>query len=208
MKRCFALFLTAVLCLSLFACAKPKEPGAPSVEPPPAEEPDVPSEPLKLDTLGVEFAIGERDTDVLLALQKAFPQTFIDALAGQNAEIGAVTVTFSTSGEATEFALGSGAVQLAFLSAEDFFPYRSGLIVAAEQGGEPDLSQGLVIAAVTDDAAADDRLAEAVRAALPDLAAVLAPYTGETAAGVYAYDEEQLAALAALYEEREAEQAH
>ena len=200
MKRWFALLLTAALCLSLFACAKPKAPDAPPA-PPPAEDPSAPAEPLRLDALDVEFAVGARDADALLALQKAFPQAFIDALAKQDAEIGAVTVTFSPSGEATAAALGSGAVQLAFLPAEDYFPYRSGLIVAAEQGGGPELSQGLILSAVTDDAAADDRLAEAIRAALPDLVAVLAPYTGAPADGAYAFDEAQLAALSALYEE-------
>ena len=204
MKR-FLLLLSVLLCLSLAACAKdgPAQPDAPDAPPPavdPAQEPAAPAEPIRRDELDVEFAVGDRDTDALLALQQAFPQAFIDALAAQDAEIGAVNVTFSTSGEATMAALGSGAVQLAFLPAEDFYPYRSGLIVAAEQSGEPALTQGLILSAVTDDAAADDRLAEAIRAALPDLADVLAPYTDEAAAGVYAWDESQLTALSALYE--------
>ena len=83
MKR-FLLLLSVLLCLSLAACAKdgPAQPDAPDAPPPaePAQEPAAPAEPIRRDELDVEFAVGDRDTDALLALQEAFPQAFIRAI--------------------------------------------------------------------------------------------------------------------------------
>lgn len=201
MKRVLALLLSAALCLGLAACRR-QSPDAPSDTPDdPIVDPGVPAdEPLRLDALNVEFAVGDRDPDMLLALQREFPQALRDALARQLVEVDSVTVTFGPSGEATESALQNGAVQLAFLSAEDYFPYRSGMVVAVEQGEGPDLTLGLVVSAVSDDDAADERLAEALRAALPDLAELLEPYTSEYAAGCYTYDAELLEQLSRLYD--------
>ncbi len=170
--------------------------------------PVAPPEPLRLASLNVEFAVGGRDPAVLLALRDTFPPLLIDALSEQNVTLDSAAVTFGTSGEATQLAMRSGAVQLAFLPAEDYFPYRGGLIVAAEAGGAPDLSLGLIVAAASDDAAADERLADALRAALPALRSALASYTGEAAAGAYGYDAAVLEQLGALYEAQSAQDVH
>lgn len=198
MKRLTVLLLA--LCLMICACQTVQPPV--SVEVPDASsesEPQEAAEPLKFERLNVEFVVDGRDPDRLLALCSDFPWALSDALEKQNVTVEKITVTFGTSGEATEEAVRSGAVQVAFLSAGDYFPYRSGQIVAAEQA-ELDLSLGLIVSAVSDDADADDRFAESLRLALGDLATALAPYTGEAAQGIYAYDAEQIEQLSALYE--------
>lgn len=203
MKRLGGFLLTVMLCLSLFGCAGAAKPDDPTITPPvpeTAETAEESAEPMTLDALNVEFAVGDRDAAPLLEMQKSFPAVFMTALDGQNVIVKRIDVTFGTSGEATETALRSGAVQLAFLTAEDYFPYRSGLIVAAERSDAPDLAQGLIVLATSDDAAADERLAGALREALPELADVLASYTEPTAGGVYEYDAARIEALSALYE--------
>lgn len=176
--------LPLALCLLLCGCHYSAVP-APDDEPPApvAEEP----QPLVMERLNVEFVVDGRDPDTLLTLRETFPEALCAALAAQNVTVGDAAVTFGTSGEATESALQGGEVQLAFLSVEDYSPYRSGQIVAVEQG-DADPSLGLIVSAVSDDAEADDRFAASLRAALPELEEVLAPYTGETAAGRYVYD--------------------
>lgn len=203
MRRFWALLLCGCLCLALAGCRStkylPENSGEPQAEPAPL--PAVPEtvEPIRLDTLDVEFSVGGRDVNELLKLQAAFPEAMKRALAKQHVEVGSVAVTFGTSGEATELALQNGTVQLAFLPAEDYYPYRSGMIVAVERGDVPELSLGLVVARVTDDAAADDRFAAAVRGALPALAETLSAYTGERAAGGYEFDASLLEQLSRLY---------
>lgn len=197
MRRVLALLVCATLCLALCACAG----MAPSAQPAEPDKPAArPAEPLVFDTLGVEFSVDGRDVDMLLALQAEFPQALIDALHAQSVEVGGVSVTFGTSGEATESALQSGAIQIAFLSAEDYFAFHSGMVVATEARETPELSQGLIVCAVSSDASADERFAEALRAALPDLTEVLAPYTAESAAGVYRYDTSELETLGREYD--------
>ena len=209
MRRRFGALLLAALCLTLAACAaRAGTPiGAENDKPPapdgPAEEPDAADEPMKIDALNVEFAAAGHDEDTLLALQGDFPAALSEALDAQAVEVGSVSVTFGTSGEATQSAMRSGAVQLAFLPAEDYFPYRGGMIVAHEDLPEEELSAsaGLVVAAASDDAHEDERLTGALRAALPELAPVLAPYTGDGAAGRYAFDAARLEAIRRLCEE-------
>lgn len=213
MRRRLSVLLLAALCLTLAACAaragtpvgveNDKSPAPDG----PAEEPDaVPDEPVRIDALNVEFAAAGHDEDALLALQEDFPAALTEALGAQTVEVGSVSVTFSTSGEAAQTAMRSGAVQLAFLPAEDYFPYRGGMIVAHEDLPEAELSvsMGLVVAAASEDAHADERFTGALRAALGELAPVLAPYTGDGAAGRYAFDAERLEAIQTLYEESEA----
>ena len=178
-----ALALLLALLLALAACAKPPE--DPPVPPaPPAEE-----EPLSLAALAVEFAVDGRDADTLLALQKAFPAALTDALAAREVTVETVTVTFGTSGEATEIAVESGAVQLAFLNAADYLAYRSGDVVALAGGGDAERPDLLLAGA-----SVDPRLAEALRDALPDLAPTLAGYA-PAVGGVYVWDEAAAAAL-------------
>lgn len=204
MRRLF-VSLTALLCLALPACAeqtehtRPEAPAEPATDAPrPAEQP---AEPLKLGALNVEFVAEGRDADGLLKLQADFPWALSDALEKQNVEIGSVVVTFGTSGEATQTAMRGGDVQLAFLSAEGYFPHRVGMVIAVERAEEPDLSLGLIVAAASDDADADERFAAALRAALPDLAPTLASYAGEAANGVYTFDAKLLERLNRLYED-------
>lgn len=206
-RAAFCLALAALLCLVLAACRGAAEPAPQPEQPAPAapEAPPEPVAPLRLDELNVEFVVdGARLTDegvnALLAMQKELPAALTAALAAQSVEVGGVNVTFGPSGEATETALRNGAVQLAFLPAEDYYPYRSGMIVAVEQGETPALTLSLIVAAVSDDAAADERFARSLREALPELADVLAPYTAAAAQGRYDYDSERIEQLAKLYE--------
>lgn len=211
MKRRVPALLTAALCLLLAACAQsaPVSPGpdAPSVpaQAPAAPDtpaaPEAPAEPLRLDALNVEFAVAGHDENALLTLQKSFPAVLTDALKAQNVEVGSVRVTFGTSGEATQTAMLGGAVQLAFLSAGDYFPYRGGMVVALEDGVDAALEQGLLVMAASDDESADERLASALRDALAALAPALAPYTGPDANGLYRFDAARLEELGRLYEE-------
>lgn len=214
MKKRIAAVLLAALCLTLAACKQPAgpQPAAPGTDAPqssaqtPAQPsapdaPEPPPEPLRLNALNVEFAVAGHEENALLALQKSFPAALTDALKAQNVEVGSVSVTFGTSGEATQTAMLGGAVQLAFLPAEDYFPYRGGMVVALEDGVDAALSQGLLVAAASDDESADERLADVLRDALPSLASVLAPYTDGGANGLYRFDAARLAELDRLYEE-------
>ncbi|MCR5826293.1 MAG: hypothetical protein K6G54_06985 [Oscillospiraceae bacterium] len=191
--RLLPLLMALVLVLS--ACTKTPAPDAPDDPAPTAPDVSEVHEPLALETLSIEFTVGERDADALLALQKTFPAALTDALAQQSVSVGTVEMTFGVSGAATETALESGAVQLAFLAAEDYFLYRNGEIVAVEQCEDTDGMRSLLVSGV-----AEPRLTEALRAALPALAEQLAAYTSADAAGVYTYDEAAVAALKAQYE--------
>lgn len=179
------LALAAALILTLAACGK--RAAAPSVVP--EGTPDTRT-PLTLDTLNVEFAVGGRDAETLLALQRAFPSALTEALATREVSVRAVNVTFGASGEATETAIRLGTVQLAFLPAEDYLPYMEGEPVAAERTEELSAARGLLISGVTEDGFTD-----ALIESLPMLAEVLAPYAAEAAGGVYEYDEDVLAAI-------------
>ena len=202
MRRLTVLLLA--LCLMLTACRKPVEAVPTFAETDPSAAPVEETQPLKLERLNVEFVVNGRDPDRLLALRSDFPEALRDALEKQNVTVEKVTVTFGTSGEATEEALRSGAVQVAFLSAEDYFPYHSGQIVGVEQGDEPALTLGLIVSAVSDDADADDRFADSLRDALPELTDALAPYADTP----YGYDSAQLEQLASLYELESGAQEH
>lgn len=209
MRRYLRALLLATLCLTLAACADGKradgaDGAGPSVPDGPVENSgSAADEPITIGALNVEFAAAGHDEDALLALQRDFPAALIDALDAQAVAVGGVRVTFGTSGEATQTAMRSGAVQLAFLSAEDYFPYRSGMTVAHEDLADEELSvsTGLIVAAASDDAQMDERFTEALRAALPGLAPALAPYTGPGAAGRYVFDTERLETLGQLCEE-------
>lgn len=201
MKR-WLLPLALAACLVLTACQKGAEPAPAPADDEPTTPPVEEARPLVLDSLNVEFVVDGRDPDALLSLRTDFPDALRAALERRNVTVDEIAVTFGTSGEATEAALQSGEVQLAFLSAADYYPYRSGQIVAAEQGDEPDLALGLVVSAVSDDAEADDRFADSLRDALPTLTDALASYANEP----YGYDPAQLEQLAALYEQEAAGQ--
>ncbi len=197
--------LLAAACLAFAACARIARPDAPAPsKPQEIEDPGVPADtPLTIDALGVEFSVSGHDEDALLTLQKEFPAALIDALSLQMVEVGRVSVTFGTSGEATQIAMLDGAVQIAFLPAEDYFPYRAGMIVAHENLSDADLSTGLIVAAASDDASYDERLVTALRDALDTLAPMLAPYTADDAEGQYVFDAARLDELSRLYEEQE-----
>ena len=203
MKR-WLLPLALAACLMLTACQKAADPAPQPAEDEPATPSVEESQPLALERLNVEFVVDGRDPDELMALRADFPEALRAALEKRNVTVGEIAVTFGTSGEATEAALQNGEVQLAFLSAEDYYPYRSGQIVAVEQGSEPALTLGLIVSAVSDDAEADDRFADSLRDALPELTDALAPYANEP----YGYDPAQLEQLAALYEQESAGHEH
>lgn len=199
MKRALAILLS--LCFVLCSCryqAAPETPDHPGTVGEPAS---TASESLHLEALNVEFTIDDRNPDMLSSLRSTFPDALKEALSGQGVTVGSVTVTFGASGEATEAALRSGAVQLAFLSAADYYPYRSGMVIAVEQGETPELSLGLIVCRVSDDEAADEQVAEALRRSLPQLSLSLADYTKPYAKGVYEYDEVRLEQLSKIYEE-------
>ena len=113
MKRIFALLLALILALSLVACGD-------STPPSPAPDDAVVDEPaaLQLDTLNIEFVIGERSASELMALQKELPPLLIAALAEQGCVVGKINVTFGASADATVRSLKSGAVDIAFLPSE------------------------------------------------------------------------------------------
>lgn len=206
MKRLCVLLALLCLCLSACFAAAPAQDGGGAEtaggaqsDPAGGAEPEKP--PLSFEELNVEFSAAGHDTDALLSLRADFPWALTDALERQGVTVGRVNVTFGTSGEATVSAMRDGAVQLAFLPAEDYYPFRTGILVAVEEGVTPELSLSLAAAAVTEDPAADARLAEALRAALPELAPTLASYTGTAAMGRYSFDQERLDQLSALYEQ-------
>lgn len=203
----YALLLLA-LCLSVSACWAAQEPAGTGSGAAGEETPTPPPEPLHLDELNVEFAAYGRDVDKLLSLRADFPWALTDALERQGVTVDQVGVTFGTSGAATVTAMRGGAVQIAFLPAEDYYPFRTGIVAAVEEGVTPELSLGLAVVAATDDPGADERLTEALRAALPDLAPVLASYTSDVAKGRYSCDADRLDQLGLLYEQSAAANRH
>ena len=113
MKRIFALLLALILALSLVACGD-STPPSPSPDDAVVDEPAA----LQLDTLNIEFVIGERSASELMALQKELPPLLIAALAEQNCTVEQIHVTFGASADATVRSLKSGAVDIAFLPSE------------------------------------------------------------------------------------------
>ena len=115
MKRLFALLLVLSLALTLTACGT-QSPTAPSPAPDAliADEPET----LQLDTLNVEFVVGERSASELMALQKELPPLLIGKLADEGCTVGQINITFGASADATVRSLHSGAVDIAFLPSE------------------------------------------------------------------------------------------
>lgn len=144
MKR-FVFFLVAcLLALSLAACAADTTPTAP--DDPSADAP----EELTLDALRVEFVIGERDTDALMALQKELPPLLIDALAQWGCTVGKINITFGASAEATAQALQSGSIDVAFLPSEVYAACGNALRVAAAQIPTPEMQLETVFLLLTE----------------------------------------------------------
>ena len=144
MKR-FVFFLVAcLLALSLAACGADTTPTAP--DDPSADAP----EELTLDALRVEFVIGERDTDALMALQKELPPLLIDALAQWGCTVGKINITFGASAEATAQALQSGSIDVAFLPSEVYAACGNALRVAAAQIPTPEMQLETVFLLLTE----------------------------------------------------------
>lgn len=144
MKR-FVFFLVAcLLALSLAACGADTAPTAP--DDPSADAP----EELTLDALRVEFVIGERDTDALMALQKELPPLLIDALAQWGCTAGKINITFGASAEATAQALQSGSIDVAFLPSEVYAACGNALRVAAAQIPTPEMQLETVFLLLTE----------------------------------------------------------
>ncbi|MDY6020082.1 MAG: hypothetical protein SPI70_01530, partial [Oscillospiraceae bacterium] len=80
MKRIFPLLLAGLLVFLLAACGAPAAPALPD-----ADSDGSPA--LKLDTLNVEFAIGERDADELMRLQAELPPLLLSALENENVTV-------------------------------------------------------------------------------------------------------------------------
>ena len=113
MKRIFSLLLAGLFVFLLAACGAPAAPALPD-----ADSDGSPA--LKLDTLNVEFAIGERDADELMRLQAELPPLLLSALENENVTVETVSITFGASAEATAQALEDGSVDVAFLPSEVF----------------------------------------------------------------------------------------
>lgn len=181
------------LLLALSACAAPANQTPESVP----VSPDAPDEaqdapPVRVERLNVEFAIEGRDPEVLRGLQAAFPDALTAALAARNVTVGAVSVTFGASGDATAEAIRSGGVDLGFLSAQAAL--ESGVpILALEQTPGPD-SDGSVLAGKAE--GWDEALTSALGDAAP--AELLTGYAGQ--GGFVPAEEQGLSDLKRLYE--------
>ena len=114
MKRIAALLLALTLALSLAACGSKTPAPSPAPDDPAVDEPEA----LQLETLNVEFVVGERDASELMALQKELPPLLIAALAQQGCAVEQINVTFGASADATVQALQSGNIDVAFLPSE------------------------------------------------------------------------------------------
>lgn len=126
MKRIVSILLALCMLAVLAGCGKKQE------EPPKTDEPAPPAEDgITLAELNVEFVAGERDTDDLMALKKAFPPLLISALAERNVMVGKVNVTFGASDEATADALEQGTVQVGFLPLETYLAHKDGMSPAS-----------------------------------------------------------------------------
>ncbi|MDO4812719.1 MAG: hypothetical protein Q3995_04260 [Eubacteriales bacterium] len=144
MKRFVFLFVACLLALSLAACGADTTPTAPD-----DSSADAP-EGLTLDALRVEFVIGERDTDALMALQKELPPLLIDALAQWGCTVGKISVTFGASAEATVQALQNGSIDVAFLPSEVYAACGNALRVAAAQIPAPEMQLETVFLLLTE----------------------------------------------------------
>ena len=114
MKHLFALLLALTLALFLAACGGDAPAPSPAPNEPAAEEPEA----LQLDTLNVEFVVGDRAASELMALQKELPPLLIAALADEGCTVGKISITFGTSADATARSLHSGNIDVAFLPNE------------------------------------------------------------------------------------------
>ena len=157
-QRLAVLFTALALLLTLASCAKKENTDAPGQEDKPTEEtPDVPTLPekpavpdpeeLSFSELRVELVVGERDVDNLLQLKSELPSLLISALSEQDCTVGAVTVTFGASAEATAQALERGSVDVAFLPTEAFAAHTATLRAVCEQEGA---GEKLAVVALTD----------------------------------------------------------
>lgn len=144
MKRFVFFLIACLLALSLAACGADTTPIAP--DDPSADAP----EELTLDALRVEFVIGERDTDALMALQKELPPLLIDALAQWGCTVGKINITFGASAEATAQALQSGSIDVAFLPSEVYAACGNALRVAAAQIPTPEMQLETVFLLLTE----------------------------------------------------------
>lgn len=114
--------LLAVLSLAvLLAGCGPRQAGP---------QPPEPADPLRLETLSVEFA-ADGGAELLPALNR-LPGALKTALAEAGVEAETIRVTLASSQDAAARAVGQGGVDVSFLSAEGY--------VGAEAGGVPVLA--------------------------------------------------------------------
>ena len=111
MKHLFALLLALTLALFLAACGGDAPAPSPAPNEPAAEEPEA----LQLDTLNIEFVIGDRKASELMALQKELPPLLMNKLADEGCTVEKINVTFGASADATAQALKDGSIDVAFL---------------------------------------------------------------------------------------------
>lgn len=131
MKRIFSLLLAGLLVFLLAACGAPAAPALPDAGPDG-------SSALKLDTLNVEFVIGERDADELMQLQAELPPLLLSALENENVTVETVNITFGASAEATAQALEDGSVDLAFVPSGVYLEHEDALrLIALEAAPVP-----------------------------------------------------------------------
>lgn len=161
MKRYLPL-LCALLLLLLSACG----PAGRDTPPEPAE-----TETLELESLSVEVSRGELSTEELARAVRELPEALKTALAAQGVEAETVTVSVSSSPEASVQAVLEGGVDLAFLENGVVLEEAPRPLLAAVPASEeePDLGAMKVIVRPDDGGLSTEAFAGALAAAVNGL---------------------------------------
>lgn len=132
MKK-LSLLLVLTMLLALLASCGQKTPETVDPEPEQAEEPEK-LEPLRFETLRVEFGKSGLTASRLAEVVREMPELLRTALAEQEVTVEEVKVTIGSSTAATVQALEEGTVDVAFLPAEDLARHETAVPVILASG--------------------------------------------------------------------------